>query len=151
MATLNKVILIGNLTRDPEIKHTAKGNVVAEFGLAVNRSFTSDQGEKREEVTFIDVSAWGKTAQLAGQDLAKGRQVLVEGILQLNTWDDKQTGQKRSKLSVVVENLQFLGSRGPPQTLGRYHRPLAIHLHHGSHFSRKRMRMTFPIELHVVD
>ncbi len=111
MANLNKVMLIGNCTRDPEIRYTPKGTAVAEVGLAVNRISTNDQGERREEVTFIDVTLWGRQAEIAGEYLKKGRPVYIEGRLQLDTWDDKQTGQKRSKLKVVGENLQLLGSR----------------------------------------
>ena len=121
MASLNKVMLIGNLTRDPEIRYTPKGTALAEVGLAVNRRYTAENGEKREEVTFIDVTMWGKTAELAEQYLKKGRSVYIEGRLRLDTWDDKQTGQKRSKLGVVCEEMQFLGSReggGEPRTGG---------------------------------
>ncbi len=110
MASVNKVILLGNLTRDPEVRYTSKGLAVADFGLAVNRCYTSDSGEKREESTFVDIRVWGKTAELARQYLTKGRQVYIEGRLQFETWDDKQTGQKRSKLRVVGETIQFLGA-----------------------------------------
>lgn len=110
MANLNKVMLIGNLTRDPEIKYTPKGKAVADIGLAINRNYTLDSGEKREEVTFIDVTLWGRTAEIAGEFLKKGRPVFIEGRLQLDTWDDKQTGQKRSKLKVVGDGIQLLGS-----------------------------------------
>ncbi len=111
MPNLNKVLLMGNLTRDPEIKYTPKGTAVAEIGLAVNRVYSTDQGEKREEVTFVDVELWGRQAEIAGEYLKKGRPVFIEGRLKLDTWDDKQTGQKRSKMRVVGENLQFLGNR----------------------------------------
>jgi single-strand DNA-binding protein len=110
-SSYNKVILLGNCTRDPEVKYTPKGTAVAELGLAVNRTYTTDGGEKREEVTFVDVTMWGRQAEVAGEYLKKGRPVFVEGRLQLDTWDDKQTGQKRSKLRVVCENFQLLGSR----------------------------------------
>src|SRR5882672_84312 len=112
MASFNKVILLGNLTRDPEVRYTPKGSAVCDLGLAVNRSYTLDSGEKREEVTFVDVVLWGRTAEIAGEYLKKGRPVLIEGRLQLDTWDDKQSGQKRSKLKVVGEGLQLIGS-GP--------------------------------------
>src|SRR5215213_10834859 len=119
MPNLNKVMLIGNLTRDPEVKYTPKGTAIAEFGLAVNRSYTTDQGEKREEVTFIDVSMWGRQGEIAGEYLKKGRPVFIEGRLKLDTWDDKQTGQKRSKVKVVGERMEFLGSReGAPGAPG---------------------------------
>ncbi|HEX8310267.1 MAG TPA: single-stranded DNA-binding protein [Chthoniobacteraceae bacterium] len=111
MASLNKVMLIGNLTRDPEIKYTPKGTAIAELGLAVNRNYTTESGEKREEVTFVDIELFGRTAELAGEYLKKGRPVFIEGRLKLDTWDDKQTGQKRSKMRVVGETMQFLGGR----------------------------------------
>jgi single stranded DNA-binding protein (ssb) len=112
MANVNKVILIGNVTRDPEIKYTPKGTAVTDVGLAVNRFIpASDGGERREETTFIDVTLWGRQAEIAGEYVKKGRPVYIEGRLQMDTWDDKQTGQKRSKLRVVCENLQLLGSR----------------------------------------
>jgi single-strand DNA-binding protein len=110
MASFNKVILLGNLTRDPEVRYTPKGTAVADLGLAVNRTYTADNGEKREEVTFVDVTFWGRTAEVAGEYLKKGRPVFVEGRLQLDSWDDKQSGQKRSKLKVIGENMQMLGS-----------------------------------------
>ncbi|MDQ6654581.1 MAG: single-stranded DNA-binding protein, partial [Verrucomicrobiota bacterium] len=102
---------LGNLTRDPEVRYTPKGTAVADLGIAVNRTYTAENGEKREEVTFVDVTFWGRTAENAGQYLKKGRPVFVEGRLQLDSWDDKQSGQKRSKLKVVGELLQFLGGR----------------------------------------
>ncbi|MEK0446870.1 MAG: Single-stranded DNA-binding protein [Verrucomicrobiota bacterium] len=102
---------MGNLTRDPEIKYTPKGTAVADIGLAINRVYSSDQGEKREETTFVDVELWGRQAEIAGEFLKKGRPVYIEGRLKLDTWDDKQTGQKRSKMRVVGETLQLLGSR----------------------------------------
>ncbi len=110
MASLNKVMLIGNLTRDPELRYTPKGTAVAEIGLAVNRRISGgESGERREETTFVDVTLWGRTAELAAEYLRKGRPVYIEGRLQLDTWDDKQTGQKRNKLRVVGEEMQFLG------------------------------------------
>lgn len=111
MPNLNKVMLMGNLTRDPEIKYTPKGTAIAQIGLAVNRNFTLDTGEKREEVTFIDVEAYGKQAETIGEYCKKGRPLYVEGRLRLDSWDDKASGQKRSKLKVVLESFQFLGSR----------------------------------------
>ncbi len=111
MPNLNKVLLMGNLTRDPDIKYTPKGTAVADLGIAVNRVYTTDQGERREEVTFIDVELWGRQAEIAGEYLKKGRPVFIEGRLKLDTWDDKQTGQKRSKMRVVGDNLQLLGGR----------------------------------------
>lgn len=110
-ASFNKVILVGNLTRDPEVRYTPKGSAVCDLGLAVNRIFTPEGGEKREEVTFVDVVLWARLAEIAGEYLKKGRPVLIEGRLQLDTWDDKQSGQKRSKLRVIGETMQLLGSR----------------------------------------
>ena len=119
MASLNKVMLIGNLTRDPEIKYTPKGTAIADIGLAVNRNYTTESGEKREEVTFIDVTLWGRTAEIVGEYCKKGRPLFVEGRLQLDQWDDKQTGQKRSKLKVVGDNIQLLGGREGGEGGGR--------------------------------
>lgn len=109
MASYNRVLLLGNLTRDPEIRYTPKGTAVAELGLAVNRVYSAENGEKREETTFVDVTLWGRTAEIAGEYLKKGRPVFVEGRLQMDTWDDKATGQKRSKLKVVGEAMQLIG------------------------------------------
>ena len=109
MASFNKVILVGNLTRDPELRYTPKGTAVAKVGLAVNRVWTSETGEKKEEVTFVDVDVFGRTAENVGQYMRKGSPILIEGRLRLDSWDDKQTGQKRSKLGVVAETVQFLG------------------------------------------
>src|SRR4051794_25513470 len=111
MASFNKVILVGNLTRDPEVRYTPKGSAVCDLGLAVNRQYSLENGEKREEVTFVDVVLWARLAEIAGEYLKKGRPVLIEGRLQLDSWDDKQSGQKRSKLRVVGETMQLLGSR----------------------------------------
>jgi len=110
MANFNKVILVGNLTRDPELRYTPKGMAIAKIGLAVNRNWTSESGEKKEEVTFVDVDIFGRTAENVAQYMKKGRPILIEGRLKLDQWDDKQTGQKRSKLGVVGEVVQFLGS-----------------------------------------
>lgn len=110
MASFNKVILVGNVTRDPELRYTPKGTAIAKLGLAVNRVWTNDAGEKKEEVTFVDVDVFGRTAENCGQYLRKGRPVMIEGRLKLDSWDDKQTGQKRQKLGVVCETVQFLGS-----------------------------------------
>ena len=110
MANLNKVMLIGNLTRDPELRHTPKGTAVSEISMAINRVWNNDQGQKQEETTFVEVTLWGRQAELAQQYLVKGRPVYVEGRLQLDSWDDKETGKKRSKLRVIGENMQFLSS-----------------------------------------
>jgi single-strand DNA-binding protein len=110
MANFNKVILAGNLTRDPEVRYTPKGTAIAKLGMAINRTWKTDTGETKEEVTFVDVDAFGRTAEVISQYLKKGRPILVEGRLKLDQWDDKQTGQKRSRLGVVLENFQFLDS-----------------------------------------
>lgn len=110
MASFNKVILVGNLTRDPELRYTPKGTAIAKIGVAVNRVWTNEAGEKKEEVTFVDVDVFGRTAENVGQYMRKGRPILIEGRLRLDQWDDKQTGQKKSKLGVVAEIVQFLGS-----------------------------------------
>jgi len=109
MASFNKVILVGNLTRDPELRYTPKGTAVARLGLAVNRQWKTDAGEAREEVTFIDIDAFGRQAEVIGQYCKKGKPLMIEGRLKYETWDDKQTNQKRSKLLVVLESFQFLG------------------------------------------
>ena len=111
MANFNKVILAGNLTRDPELRYTPKGTAIARIGLAINRRFAGEDGQTREETTFVDVDAFGKQAETIGQYLRKGRPILIEGRLRLDQWDDKQTGQKRSKLGVVMESFQFLDSK----------------------------------------
>jgi len=112
MASYNRVILMGNLTRDPQVRYTPSGTAVTEIGLAVNRTwFDKQSNSRREETTFVDVTLWGRQAEVAGEYLAKGRQVLIEGRLQLDTWDDKETGQKRSKLRVVAENMTMVGGR----------------------------------------
>ena len=110
MASFNKVILVGNLTRDPELRYTPKGMAIAKIGLAVNRTWRNEAGETKEEVTFVDVDVFGRTAENVGQYMRKGRPIMIEGRLRLDQWDDKQTGQKRSKLGVVAETVQFLGS-----------------------------------------
>ncbi len=110
MANFNKVILAGNLTRDPEVRYTPKGMAIAKFGLAVNRTWKNESGETKEEVTFVDIDAFGRQAEVISQYLKKGRPILVEGRLRLDQWDDKQTGQKRSRLGVVLEAFQFLDS-----------------------------------------
>ena len=113
MASFNKVILLGNLTRDPEVRYTPKGSAVCDLGVAINRQYTLDSGEKREEVTYVDVVLWSRLAEIAGEYLKKGRPIFIEGRLQLDTWDDKQSGQKRSKLRVIGETMQLLGGRPP--------------------------------------
>src|SRR5215831_16451135 len=113
MANYNKVILIGNLTRDPEVRYTPKGTAIAKIGVAINRSWRDpNTNELKEETTFVDVEAFGKVAETIGNYMKKGRPIMVEGRLKYDTWDDKQTNQKRSKLSVVLESFQFLDSKG---------------------------------------
>ena len=110
MANLNKVYLMGRLTRDPELRYTPKGTAVADIAMAINRYRSgADGGERTEETTFVDVTLWGRQAETANQYLAKGREVFIEGRLQLDSWEDKSSGQKRSKLKVVGESMQFVG------------------------------------------
>jgi single-strand DNA-binding protein len=137
MASYNKVILLGNLTRDPEVRVTPGGMSICKFGLAVNRTFNTKDGEKREEVTYVDIDAFGRQAEVIAKYLAKGRSIFVEGRLRLDQWDDKGSGEKRSKLGVVLENFQFVGGREdagsggggyeqsspPPRTTGRQSAP----------------------------
>lgn len=113
MANFNKVILAGNLTRDPELRYTPKGTAVARIGLALNRTWKTESGETKEEVTFVDVEAFGRQAEVIGQYMKKGRPFLVEGRLKLDQWEDKNTHQKQSKLKVVLESFSFIDSRGP--------------------------------------
>lgn len=110
MASLNKVMLIGNLTRDPELRVTPKGTAICTFSLAVNRKFKDESGGEREEVTYIDVEAWGKSGENIAKYVTKGRPLFVEGRLRLDQWEDKNTKEKRSRMKVVLENFQFLGS-----------------------------------------
>ena len=112
MANLNKVMLIGNLTRDPDLKYTPGNQAVCEIGLAVNRKYRTKDNEEREEVTFIDCEAWGKAAELIKQYMTKGRPIFIEGRLKLDTWEDKNGGGKRTKMRVVVEEFQVLGGGG---------------------------------------
>ena len=112
MASFNRVVLMGNLTRDVDVRYTPGGTAVAELGLAVNRSWFDKQAQqKKEETTFVDVTVWGRTAEVAGEFLTKGRSVLIEGRLHLDQWDDRETGKKRSKLKVVGEQMTMVGGR----------------------------------------
>ena len=112
LASLNRVTLLGNTTRDIQVKYTTAGTAMAEMGVAVSRKWLDKQSTQwKEETTFVDVQLWGRQAEIAGEYLAKGRPVLIEGRLQLDQWDDKESGQKRSKLRVVCENLQLLGGK----------------------------------------
>lgn len=111
MPNLNKCQLMGNITRDIELRHTPAGTAVADLGLAINRNRKDDNGEKIEETTFVDVTLWGRVAEVAHQYAGKGKPIFVEGRLQLDTWEDKNSGEKRSKLKIVGENIQLLGSK----------------------------------------
>lgn len=111
MPNLNKVLLIGNLTRDPELRVTPKGTSICQFSLAINREFKLESGEKREEVLYVDVEAWGKGAEIVAKYCAKGRPLYVEGRLRLDQWEDKNTKEKRSRMKVVMEQFQFLGGK----------------------------------------
>ena len=137
---LNKVLLMGNLTRDVELKHTPSNQPVASIGIAVNRRFRTRAGEDRDETVFVDCEAWGRTAEVMNQYLSKGRPVFIEGRLKLDQWQDKE-GNNRSKLRVVVENFQFVDSKpggagpakesepaytaSPADTGGAQHEPVA--------------------------
>jgi single-strand DNA-binding protein len=111
MASFNKVILMGNLTRDPQLKYLPSQMPVVEFGLACSRKWKSPNGEEREDVLFVDCSAFSKTAELINQYFTKGKPIFIEGRLKYDSWEDKQGGGKRSRLTVVVENFQFIGGR----------------------------------------
>ena len=111
MASLNRVLLIGNLTRDPEVRYTPQSIAVTDISLAINRYSANSEGEKKEEVVYVDVTLWNRLAEIAGQYLKKGKPVFIEGRLRLDTWDDKQTGQKRSRLRVIAENMQLLAAK----------------------------------------
>jgi single-strand DNA-binding protein len=111
MASFNQVILMGNLTRDPQLKFLPSQMAVAEFGVACNRKFSTQSGEQREEVTFVDCTAFGKTAEVINQYFTKGKPIFIDGRLKYDQWEDKNGGGKRSKLTVVVNNFQFIGGR----------------------------------------
>src|SRR5688572_8836621 len=111
MANFNQVILLGNLTRDPQLKYLPNQTPVVEFGLAMNRKFKLQSGEDREEVTFVDCSAFARQAEVINQYCQKGKPILIQGRLKFDSWEDTQGGGKRSKVSVVVESFQLLGSR----------------------------------------
>jgi len=119
MASLNKVLLIGNLTRDPDLRYTPGGAAICEIGLAVNRRFVTANKEEREEVCFVDIEIWGKQAEAVSRNTRKGAALFVEGRLRLDQWDDRETGKRRSKLRVVAERTQFLsappGRSAPPE------------------------------------
>lgn len=116
MASFNRVILVGNLTRDPNVRYTPSGTAVCEIGLAVNERRKNQTGEWVDEVVYVDVTLWGRTAEVAGEYLTKGAPVLIEGRLRMDTWE--KDGEKRSKLRVVAERMQMLGARGPQNNSG---------------------------------
>ena len=109
MASFNRVLLMGNLTKDPELRYTPGGSAVTDFGLAINRSYNTSSGEKKEETCFVEITVWGKQAESVTKYLHKGSSAFVEGRLQLDQWEDKETGKNRSRLKVVAERVQFLG------------------------------------------
>ena len=111
MSSFNKVILMGNLTRDPELRQTQNGTSVCRFAIAVNRSFNSQDGSLRDETCFVEIDCFGKSAENIARFFTKGKPILVEGRLRQDTWEDKQTGQKRTKLMVVLERFEFVGGR----------------------------------------
>jgi single-strand DNA-binding protein len=113
MATFNQATIVGNVTRDPEVRYTPKGTAVCEISVAVNKTYTTDEGEKKEDTTFVDVVLWGKLAEITKEYVKKGRLVLVAGELQQETWQDKETGKNRSKLQIKADTIQFLS---PPPT-----------------------------------
>ena len=117
MANYNKVILMGNLTRDPEVRFAQNGTAICKIGLAVNRRYQDAAGEWKEEATFVDVTIFGKRGEAFAKFHAKGKPAFIEGELRLDTWDDKQSGQKRSKLYVVGNNWEFVGA-GPGASRG---------------------------------
>ena len=121
MASLNKVFLMGNLTRDPELKHVGGGTPLCVFGLAVNRRYTTSQGEEREDTCFVDVEVWGRQAEACGNYLSKGAPALLEGRLQYDSWEDRETGRKRSKLLIRADRVQFLGA--PSRGSGAFSQP----------------------------
>src|SRR6187401_2814676 len=111
MASFNRVLLMGNLTRDPQLKYLPSQTAVVEFGIACNRKFRTANGEDKEEVTYVDITSFGKQAEVINQYFQKGKPIFIEGRLKFDSWEDKQGGGKRSKLTVVVENFQFVGGR----------------------------------------
>ena len=112
MADMNKVFLVGNLTRDPEMRYTPGGSAICQLGLAINRKYTTRDGQDQEEVCFVDCDVWGRQAESCGQYLRKGSPVLIEGRLKYDAWDDRETGKKRSRLTVTAERVQFLSGGG---------------------------------------
>jgi single-strand DNA-binding protein len=118
MANINRVFLAGNLTRDPQVRFLANDKAVCEFGLAINLRHKAADGTQKEDTTFVDIEVWGRTAELCGQYLVKGRSCFIEGRLKLDTWEDKKSGDKRSKIRVVADNVQFIGGNERPGERG---------------------------------
>ncbi len=116
MANLNKVLLIGNLTKDPELRYTPQGSAICDFRIAINRQYMTSDGQKKEEVSFIDINVWGRQAETCNRFIRKGSQVFVEGRIKTDTWQDKETGKNRSRLYVVAERIQFLNTPGGRQS-----------------------------------
>lgn len=127
MANFNRVQIMGNLTRSPIVRHTAKGTAVAEISLAVNRVWHDNEGIKREEVTFLEITYWGRLAEICGRCLDKGSSMFVEGHLKLESWEDKETLQKRTRIKIIGESMQFLGPRPARSDGGTAHAPAAVH------------------------
>jgi single-strand DNA-binding protein len=125
MANFNKVILAGNLTRDPELRYTPKGTAIASFGLAINRKWKSETGEAKEEVTFVDIEVWDRQAEVIAQYFKKGRPILVEGRLKFDQWEDKNTHQKQSKLKVRLESFSFIDTNRGDTAVPASPRPTA--------------------------
>jgi single-strand DNA-binding protein len=119
MPNYNKVLLMGNITRDIELKHTPSNMAVAQIGIAMKRKFKTKEGETKEETTFVDCEAWGRTAEVMQQYLGKGKPVFIEGRLKLDQWQDKDGGN-RSKLKVVIESFEFIDSRGGNNASAEY-------------------------------
>jgi len=115
MPSLNVVHIMGNLTRDPEVQYTPKGTAVCKISVAINSSYKNDAGEKVEKTTFADVDCWGRTAELIGEHFKKGSPIFIAGRLETQEWQDKKTGDKRSKLAIVAETFQFIGGRDEPR------------------------------------
>lgn len=144
--SFNKVLLMGNLTRDVEMRHTTGNMAVAKFAIAVNRKFKTASGEQRDEVTFVECEAWGRTAEVMAQYLAKGRPVFVEGRLKLDEWEDKNGGGKRSRIMVVVESFQFVDSgQGGPGAGGGDRPPARSAAPASGGYSRSAPRQDEPV------
>jgi single-strand DNA-binding protein len=115
----NEVKIAGRLTRDPELRYTPKGSAVAKISIAINRKWKGEDGQMKEDVTFVDVDAFGRTAENIGQYFKKGSQIWIDGRLKLDTWDDKQTGKKRSRLGVIADRFQFVDGEKSDQATGK--------------------------------